>query len=318
MARVTQPVRIGVDVSKHTLEISHEQTAEVIRLENTPEAIGSWLADLPSQPILIAMEPTNTFHLDLLQAAHRAGHTIYLIDGYRLNRYRDSIGQRAKTDANDARLLLRYLQREQDDLRPWTPPPKGYVQLQRLLRRRARLVQAHTALRQSLSAVPDLKQASQALFAQLDQLERLLVTKLTQLIREVGWAEDQRRCQAIEGVGPLSAIALATTYHRGAFSGSDAFVAFIGLDVRVRDSGRMRGQRKLTKKGDPEIRRLLYLAAMTACRSPTWRPAYERMRARGFASTQALVALARKLARIAFALLKNQSEYQPKEPGAST
>ena len=46
MARVTQPVRIGVDVSKHTLEISHEQTAEVIRLENTPEAIGSWLADL--------------------------------------------------------------------------------------------------------------------------------------------------------------------------------------------------------------------------------------------------------------------------------
>ena len=34
--------------------------------------------------------------------------------------------------------------------------------------------------------------------------------------------------------------------------------------------------------------------------------------ARGLSRIQALVALGRKLARIAFALLKNQSDYQPK------
>lgn len=318
MAMTTQPVRIGIDVSKHTLEISSEHTAEVVSIDNTPEAIRQWLADLPAQPIVLAIEPTNIFHLDLLEATHRADHTIYLIDGYRLSRYRDSIGQRAKTDANDARLLLRYLQREQRDLRPWSPPPKGYVHIQRLLRRRARIIQARTALRQSLGAIKALKQASQALFAQIDQVERLLVAELTQLMHDLGWAEDQRRCQAIEGVGPLNAIALATTYRRGEFTDADAFVAFIGLDVRVRDSGRMHGQRKLTKKGDPELRRLLFLAAMTARRSPTWKPFYERMRARGFASTQALVALARKLARIAFTLLRNQSVYQPKITGPST
>ena len=39
----------------------------------------------------------------------------------------------------------------------------------------------------------------------------------------------------------------------------------MGLDVRVRDSGTFRGRRKLTKKGDPEVRRLLYNAAMAAC-----------------------------------------------------
>ncbi|OCR23576.1 transposase, partial [Pseudomonas syringae] len=57
--------------------------------------------------------------------------------------------------------------------------------------------------------------------------------------------------------------------------------------------------------------RLAHNAAMAACRSPAWRPYYESYLARGLAKTQALVILARKLCRVAFALMKNQSEYQP-------
>ena len=70
--------------------------------------------------------------------------------------------------------------------------------------------------------------------------------------------------------------------------------------------------RSLTKRGDPEARRLLHNAAMSACRTSTWKGFYEEQRARGFSTTQALVILARKLARVVFALLKGQSEYQPK------
>ncbi len=74
----------------------------------------------------------------------------------------------------------------------------------------------------------------------------------------------------------------------------------------------MRGRRKLTKKGRAELRRLLYMAAMAARRSETRRGFYDRHRARGLSTIQALVALARKLARVAFALLKNATEYQPR------
>ena len=314
MTTPIQPLRIGIDVSRDTLELCVEPTSQVTTIDNTSEAITTWLAGLPCVPIALAVEPTNTYHLDLLYAADQAGHTIYLIDGYRLSRYRDSVGQRAKTDANDARLLLRYLCHEQPALRPWSRPPQGYTQVQRLLRRRAQLVKARVALRQSLCVIEELKQASEALFEQIDSLERLILKHLEQHMHTLRWGDDQRRCQAIEGVGALTSIALTTTYHRGAFSGADAFIAFIGMDVRVRDSGRMRGKRKLTKKGDPQLRRLLYMAAMTARRSPTWKPFYERMRSRGFAPIQALVALARKLARVAFSLLKNQTQCQPKLP----
>jgi len=58
------------------------------------------------------------------------------------------------------------------------------------------------------------------------------------------------------------------THHRGAFSGSDAFIAFLGLDIRVRESGYYKGRAKLSKQGEPELRRLLYWASHPARHHP--------------------------------------------------
>jgi transposase len=98
---------------------------------------------------------------------------------------------------------------------------------------------------------------------------------------------------------------------RGHFANGDAFIAFLGMDLRAKDSGKKNSPRHLSKKGDTELRRLAHNAAMAACRSATWKPYYESYLVRGLAKTQALVILARKLCRVAFALMKNQSEYQP-------
>ncbi|MFJ4055433.1 IS110 family transposase, partial [Pseudomonas sp. NPDC089743] len=67
-----------------------------------------------------------------------------------------------------------------------------------------------------------------------------------------------------------------------------------------------------TKRGCSEIRRLLHNAAMAASRSAAWKGVYEQYRNSGKATTQALVILARKLARVAFALMRNQDEYVTK------
>lgn len=311
MAMRVQPLRIGVDVSKAELVICERRDQALRRIQNERSAIRAWLDGLGA-PARIAVEATNTFHVLLVEEAHRRGHTVYVIDGYRLNRYRESIGGRAKTDDSDAALLARYLAHEETELRPWTPPPKGYVCLQRLLHRRATVVHTRVVLQQSLRELPELKREAKAALRQLNRLDLLLQRRLHQALERHGWMDHSRRCQAIEGIGPITSAALVMAFHRGEFRNSDAFIAFLGLDVRVRDSGTMRGRRKLTKKGDPELRRLLYLAAMQASRTKTWKPFYQRYLARGLTKIQALVILARKLARIAFALLKNQTAYQPK------
>ena len=312
MAMSAQPHLIGVDVSKAELVICHGPERPLESLENEPKAIGRWLRTLPSGPVCVAVEATNTFHLELIEQAHRQGQTVYVIDGYRLNRYRESVGGRAKTDATDARLLWRYLQREREDLRAWAPPAKGYRTVQQLLRRRAVLVHSKTALQQSLGGLPELKRLTKTLMRQLEKIDTAIQRRLQEVARENGWAAEIQRCQGIEGIGPLTSTALTMAFHRGRFRTSDAFIAFLGLDVRVRDSGKMTGRRKLTKQGDPELRRLLHLAAMQASRHATWAAFYRRYQARGLTRIQALVILARKLARVAFDKQKNQSEYQPK------
>lgn len=312
MAIPLAPFLVGIDVSKATLSLCAGPDASLKDVPNQPQAIARWLKTLPSGPVCIAVEATNTFHVELVTQAYRQGHTVYLVDGYRLSRYRDSVGGRAKTDASDARLLHRYLAHEREDLRPWTPPPDGYLSLQRLLRRRAAIVRMRVALRQSLADLPELKAAAAPLFRQLAQLEDRLEARILQGIEQWHWGGDRLRCQAIEGIGPLTSAALTTTFHRATFANSDAFIAFIGFDVRARDSGQWHGRRKLSKRGDPELRRLLYLAAMRACRTATWQPFYQRCLGRGLAKIQALVILARKLARVAFALLKHQTDYHPR------
>jgi len=311
MAMPVEALLAGVDVAKAELVIRSSWSSELVTVKNEPKAIDRYLKALPG-PTCLAVEATNVFHVTLVERAHALGHTVYVLDGLRLKRYRESIGGRAKTDASDAALLLRYLAHERQELRPWVPPPAGYAAIQRLLRRRAVLIQAQTTLRQSLQCLPEMKVSVRAMLAKMTHMQRLIEKRMVQALEQHGWKVDAQRCQGIEGIGPVTAAALTLIFHRGAFKSADAYIAFIGMDVRVRESGTFSGRRKLTKKGDPELRRLLYMAAMTACRSPTWKPFYERALARGLSRVQALVALGRKLARVAFALLKSQSDYKPR------
>jgi transposase len=310
MTILTSQTVVGIDIAKAEIVVyrSDLQTTDTIKNDRT--ALKRWLKTLPAQSA-IAVEATNIYHLDTIELAHAMGHQVYVVDAYRVSNYRRGIGQRAKNDPCDARLLARYLTNEQDGLRIWSPPPKAYTSLKSLLHRRATLIQNHAGLMLSWANEPLLKKvqaAQQKAFKQADQAIQKLLRKVS---KEAGIEENIDRCKAIEGVGELTATGLATTFMRGDFANSDAFIAFLGMDLTVDDSGKKNGPRYLTKKGDPEVRRLAYNAAMAACRSARWKPFYESYLARGFSKTQALVALARKLCRVAFALMKNQSEYQP-------
>lgn len=310
MAMQVSRLEIGIDVAKDNLVIHFQSLNQTLTIDNTPQAIRQWLATLP-KGCDIAIEATSTYHMEVTERAHAKGHRVYVVDGYRLSNYRKSVGGRAKTDLTDAQLLARHLHKEKDELRQWSPPPKAYRVLQSLLRRRAALVKARTALSQSLSGEPELKAPLHGLITEMDRIDSLIQKRLKSAVKETGLQDQVQRCRAINGVGEITAIALVMAFLRGDFKNGDAFIAFLGLDVRVRDSGKLTGKRKLTKQGDTEVRRLLHCAAMSASRHPAWSAFYQRYRDRGLKTTQALVILARKMARTAFALMKQREEYCP-------
>jgi len=308
--RVSKSI-VGVDVAKAELVIYLADPDLLTSITNEKPAIKRWLKTLPG-PTAIAVEATNIYHVDLVELAHESGHDVYIIDGFQLSNYRKGVGGRSKTDASDARLLARFLKNEGEDLRPWTPPPAVYGKLQSLLRRRASLIQAKTSLTQSWANDASLKAVFTTFVKSIDRLDLLVQKKLKEILREAGLLEEVARCQAIEGIGFLTATALVMAYNRGDFTSGDSYIAFLGMDLRVSDSGQKNGRRHLTKRGCSEVRRLLHNAAMSACRSNAWKAFYSHHLNCGKATTQVLVMLSRKLARIAFALMKNQSEYQSK------
>ena len=166
-------------------------------------------------------------------------------------------------------------------------------------------------MKQSLTGLGALQTDIDALIAQCQLTVKKMDRALLAQAKRMGWQQQVQYCQSIPGVGPLTALAMVATYHRGKFLNVDTFIAFMGMDVRVRDSGHFRGKRKLTKKGEPELRRLLFNAAMRGRCDAHWEPYYLTLRARGLSSTAAFVALGRKIARLCFVLLKNKTEFDP-------
>jgi transposase len=301
----------GVDVAKDELMIGQAESEALLRVANTPQAIAAWLAHLPAGSS-VAMEASGHYHHLLAHLAHAAGMTLYVLNPQWIKHYGRAVGNRGKTDRLDAQLIARYVLREHSRLRRWEPPAPGAEALSRLLVRRQALVNARQILAQSLAGLPDLKPHREALLAKLKhmltQVELLIHTEIARI---PAMAALHQRLSAIVGIGPIVAAQLVAALSALRFTRADAFIAYTGLDPRPDDSGQRRGRRRLTKHGHALLRCLLYNAGMAAARSKLFKPIYLQLRARGLHSTEAIVILARKLARIAFALYQSGQAFDP-------
>jgi transposase len=165
---------------------------------------------------------------------------------------------------------------------------------------------------QSLGTISALKAQRETLLASLKRMSTqfdLLIAK--ELASVPALAALHRRLMSIVGVGPVVSAQLVACLARLRFRNVRAFIAYTGLDPRPDDSGEHRGARYLSKHGNALLRCLLFNGAMAAVRTKLFNPLYLQLRARGLASTQAIVIVARKLARIAFAIYKSGQMFDP-------
>ncbi len=97
------------------------------------------------------------------------------------------------------------------------------------------------------------------------------------------------------------------------FQRSAQVVAYAGLDITVKESGKWKGQRKLSKRGSGELRRTLYLAALRCVRreGSAFGAYYRALGARGLKGQAALVAVMRKMLVVAYHLIKSGDRYDP-------
>ena len=298
---------VGVDVSKDTLACC--VNGQPLQLANTEAAIQAWLRELPPGSI-VAMEGTGRYHQLLAGLATSGGMRVYVLNAKDVYFYAKGLGSRAKTDPGDAAVIARYVAEHHQELHLWVPGTPAQRQLQELVRRRAGITSHRASLRQMLGGVTVLRDSFKALEQQFTQLLADLDAQIKVLIAR---DEDMRQAdavlQTIKGIKLVGSAMLISLLGRLPFDNVNALVAYSGLDPRAKDSGKRRGTRTLSKKGPPELRRQLYLAAFAATRSKTFRPIYDALLARGLKTTEAFVILARKMLRIAWAVWKSRKPF---------
>lgn len=301
----------GVDASSQHLDANAYGHNTVQRIHNTDAALARWLDKLPAHAV-IAVESTGRYHQRLVRAAHARGLTVYLLNPRDVRHYARGLGARGKTDRLDARILARYVAHEHRELRPWVPLAPEHERLEQLLRQRGTLVRHQQALRMSAQDAPELQELMGKLTAEFDAVLARLEQRISQAARTLAHHTEQwHHITSVPGIGVLSGAALLSVFRRLQRRCADAAIALLGLDLRPMDSGNKTGLRRMSKRGCGEWRRLLFNAAMSASRTRIWQPFYERERAKGLSRVAALNALARRLVRVAFALFKTNTPFNP-------
>ncbi len=307
---------LGIDVSKATLAYSllAADTGQVLaegQVANSPAGLDHLVTLAPAEHPWV-LEPTGGYSQPVVRRGQQDGRTVLLAPPKEAKAFLAALHPRAKTDRLDSQGLARYALAL--PLRPFPVKAESVVQLEQLLAARKGLSDSLAQLQQQRQALPYAAEPLAAAIAALRVQQRELDAQIAALCQQPELAAAHTLRQ-VPGIGPVTAAALAACLTSHRFTHPDQFVAYVGLDVRVRDSGAHVGHRRLSKRGQPELRRLLYLCAQANLRrrdaDNPFKSQYERERAKGLSATAALNAVARKLARTAWSLVTHGTTYDP-------
>lgn len=318
-------VAIGVDVSKRALHIACIDKTHGVHHEsiaNTRDAIEVWVARLVKSRYThkIILESTARYHYVLALCLSEAGRDVRVINPLLSSKHIKGQVRKTKTDRNDAEVLAWMALTE-----PKLPAPLRLEQKHLQIRQKMGLLQGIEKQIQSLSRMlADYEDSGRQLGLTLSEAEAGLKQTLNQLKwqRKRLWCEMESAMQTLDySSDALSRLQSLPGYSRAVcqliltFLNPDvphakSWQAYVGLDISVKQSGTYRGRGRLTKRGNPYLRKRLYCAAWGAyMHYVEVRRYYDWLKTQGRTHKEALVIIARKLLGMAFALLKNQTVY---------
>jgi transposase len=307
-------VYCGIDVCKAWLDVYLHPTGQSFRFSNSKEGIKLLCKELAAVEVaLTVVEATGKFHRLCHRMLSAAGYPVAVVNPARSRKLADVLGQLAKTDKIDARLLSHY----GAFLRPAaTPvPAKILAELQELVMARQAAKADETALKNRHTAAesPVLKRLLQHQLDGCRQAIEGLEAAIDALLE--GDPVLKRRygiLTSIKGVGPVVATTFAACLSElGLLSGAK-IAALAGVAPFNDDSGDGRGLRRI-KGGRAHVRTALYMAAVSAVRcNPDLKNFYGRLRAAGKAAKCALTAVMRKLVTLANTLIREDRHWTEK------
>lgn len=304
------PDVVGIDVSKHTLDVFDAGLGRSETVANTAGATGALARALAARGCFIVLEATGRYDAALRRSLEAAGVAYARVNPSQARDFARAAGFLAKTDRIDARMLTELGQALRP--RPAEPADPARERLGRLHRRRDQLVAMRKQERTRLSDLleDDLLEDLQRHLAWLNAEIAALDKRIAQAITADGrLTQTCRIIRSLPGVGPVTATTLLALVPELGRRSPKTIAALAGLAPLNRDSGLHRGKRTI-RGGRRRVREALYMAAVAACRSDTrFATTYRTLVGLGKAPKLALIAVARKLLVTANAMVRDQQSF---------
>ena len=253
------------------------------------------------------VESTGDYHLLVSVLLSQAGFKLCVINPLITKRYQKTSLRQAKTDKIDAERLAKIGQME-TNLRLFkgslesitsgkltsllATTEKGYQQLKASVKR---FEETRELLGLPLPELKVFQKTIDSMEAAIDKLKKEIVVRAPKIAGELAGA--------VKGISETQTSILLSALSEKEFTNRDQLVAFVGLDVKKRQSGSWQGKEKLSKRGNGYLRKILYQIAWgLKTHNQTFKDYYERLyKTEKKHYTTTLIAIARKFLRFLYA-----------------
>ena len=306
-------VNVGIDVGKAQLDVHIYERDIAFSVPNNPSGIRKLSGRLGRYRLArIVVEATGRMEHALVSALMDKQLPVHVANPILVRRYAGAIGQVAKTDAIDARVIAEYAAIVQPAVR--RPIPKSVRKIKDMMARRRQLQEMIVMEKNRLQIMPkplkmDIKRHIQHLQRQVTKLDGLLASATE---NEADWQARRTIVLSAPGVGPVVANTLLADLPELGQLTTKQVAALTGVAPYNRDSGSMRGRRRI-RGGRASVRTALYLGVLSAIQhSPLLRAFYQRLIATGKHKKVALTACIRKLVTILNAMVRDGTVWEEK------
>ena len=306
-------LNVAIDVGKHQLNVALGSNGELFAEPNQSRAIARLAKRLAKLNCARVLIEGGSYQNVLVAGLRAAELPVVIINPRRVREFAKSIGQLAKTDHIDARVLADYGERIQPPVREL--PGKQSQALRGLWVRREQLIEMLGMEENRLEHAPKaLHRSLEAHIAYLRKQIKQTDHDLDREVRNSALWDTYELLSSVPGVGRVLTVALLSDLPELGRLNRREIAALAGVAPFNCDSGTLRGQRKI-QGGRKRLRRVLYAATIASVRcNPVLRPFYARLREIGKPTKVALVAAMHKLLTILNAMLKTKTVWRPPCP----
>jgi transposase len=303
---------VGIDVSKDRLDVAVRPGGEVFAVARDADGIDGLIARIaPLCPAAVAVEATGGYETVVAASLAAAGLAVVVVNPAQVRGFARALGQRAKTDPIDARIIAHFVEATKPEIRPL--PDEETRMLADLVARRRQIVQMIVAERQRQKRLPDkrLQKSIARLLAALQKELSSLETDIDDAVRgSPAWRDKEDLLASVPGIGRIIARTLLAELPELGALDRRKIAALVGLAPWTRQSGQWKGK-SFIGGGRADVRAALFTGAMVAARyNPDLKLFRDKLVQAGKPKLVALVATARKLLTILNAIVRDQQPWR--------